>query len=91
MLKVVCNRTDSEIATELHISVHTLADWKKRTEWREATDLYCAEALNEAVHGLQALNRKAVAVLCHAMDDENPRIRLAAARVALEHGLGSMR
>jgi hypothetical protein len=90
-LKFLTNPTDAELAMQLDISVHTIADWKRRPEWSEAVDAIANKQVNETVSEVLAMAPYARQVYQDLMrEDAPPAVRLQAAQAVLRLALRPM-
>jgi|HubBroStandDraft_6_1064221.scaffolds.fasta_scaffold1531697_1 hypothetical protein len=80
-LKFCHNRSDAEIAAHFNVSPYTIADRKRRPEWKEyiraIADTQVAETCNE----LFAMAPYARQVLMDLLNDPSPAIRLKVAQM----------
>jgi uncharacterized protein YjcR len=83
-LKFLLNPTDAELAKQLGISVYTVADWKRRPEWREAVQAIAKKQLGETFDEMTAMAVYAREVVQDLMrKDAPPNVRLQAAQAVL--------
>jgi len=86
-LKYTKNLTDAEIATLFNVSVHTIADWKKRKEWNETIKEMSHRQLGETCNEVRAMAPAAREVLFELLRDGPPAIRLKIAQMICEWGI----
>lgn len=90
ILSFVGNLPDKEIAADMNVSVHTVADWKKRPEWNITIGELSIEMWHDAASRLRFMTSKATKVLAEALDDPDPRIRISAAKFFVERGMSNI-
>lgn len=76
-------------ARRLSIPPRTVARWAKLPDVRDAIAAIRGRAVEDASAGLGAAMRQAVATLRRLLKDEEPRVRLGAARSIIALGLDS--
>jgi hypothetical protein len=78
---------DDKLAVECHVSVHTIADWKKSIIWKAQARVFAAIQARACHRHIVGLARKAVVVIEAGLTDENPKLRLDTAKWILGHSL----
>src|SRR5262245_45341079 len=71
-LKYTYNLTDTQIAEAFNVSVHTIADWKKRPEWAATVQKISGEQFADTYHGVRAMAPAAREVLFELMREGPP-------------------
>jgi hypothetical protein len=80
-LKYARNLTDTELAEHFNVSVHTIADWKKRKQWTETVKGLASDQLYGTYNEVLAMAPVAREALFGLLQDESPAIRLKAAKM----------
>ena len=89
-LKYLANFTDAQLAEQHDVSVHTIADWKRRPEWNEAVKEIANRQMVETCNGVLAMAPSARDVIQELLrQDAPPAIRLKAAQAILRLATGS--
>ena len=89
-LKFLANLTDAELAEQLEVSVHTIADWKRRPEWNEAVREIAHRQMVETSNAVVAMAPFARDVIQELLrQDAPPAIRLKAAHAILRLATGT--
>lgn len=83
-LKFTSNCTDAQLAQLCGISVHTVADWKHRPEWRSEIKSIADRQLAETYHELSAMAPFARQVIQDILREGPPALRLKAAQAVCE-------
>ena len=83
-LKYAKNLTDAELAEPFNVSVHTIADWKKRKQWTETVRELSGHQLGETFNEVRAMAPAAREVLFELLRDAPPAIRLKVAQTICE-------
>jgi hypothetical protein len=78
--KYAKNLTDAEIAALFNVSVHTIADWKKRKEWGETIRELSNRQFSDTYNEVRAMAPAAREVLFELLRDGPPAIRLKIAQ-----------
>src|SRR6266536_849873 len=79
-LKYTKNLADAEIAAFFNVSVHTIADWKKRKQWVETIEELSNRQLGETITEVRAMAPAAREVLFELLREGPPAIRLKIAQ-----------
>jgi putative ATPase subunit gpP of terminase len=79
-LKYTKNLADAEIAELFNVSVHTIADWKKRKEWIETIKELANRQFGDTYNEVRAMAPAAREVLFELLRDGPPAIRLKIAQ-----------
>jgi transcriptional regulator with XRE-family HTH domain len=80
VLKYAKNLTDAEIAEQFNVSVHTIADWKKRKMLVETIKELSHRQLGETFNEVRAMAPAAREVLFELLREGPPAIRLKIAQ-----------
>lgn len=91
VLKFLHNATDAQIAEMFKVSVYTIADWKRRKEWKEGVKAISNEQMSDAYNELSAMGTYAREVLQKLLNDESPSIRLRAAQFLCDYPVRMIR
>ena len=86
-LKYTKNLADAEIAALFNVSVHTIADWKKRKEWIETIKGLSQEQFADTLNEVRAMAPAAREVLFELLRDGPPAIRLKIAQMICQWGI----
>jgi transcriptional regulator with XRE-family HTH domain len=86
-LKYSRNLTDAELAEHFNVSVHTIADWKKRKQWTETVKHIASEQLYGTYNEILAMAPVAREALFELLQDESPAIRLKVAKMICDWAL----
>jgi hypothetical protein len=89
-LKYLANLTDAKLAEQVQVSIHTIADWKRRPEWTQAVHEIANRQLVETSNGLFALAPCACEVIQDLLRDAPPAVRLQTAQMVLRLVLQSV-
>jgi transposase len=89
-LKYLYNLTDAKLAEQLGVSIHTIADWKRRSEWDEAVREIANKQLVETSNAVFAMAPSARDVYQELLRDAPPAVRLKAAHSILKLVLHSI-
>jgi transcriptional regulator with XRE-family HTH domain len=86
-LRYLYNITHAELAEKLGVSVHTIADWKRRPEWDDAVSEIAIRQADATLSELLAMAPYARDVFHELMRDAPPAVRLQAAQAVLRLAL----
>jgi transposase len=79
-MKFLLNLSDAKIAEAFNVSAFTVADWKKRPEWKGAIMAIADKQMAETYSELVAMAPYARQVIQELLQDAPPAIRLRAAQ-----------
>jgi hypothetical protein len=79
-LKYARNLTDAELAEHFNVSVHTIADWKKRKQWTETVKSIASDQLWGTYNEILAMAPVAREALFELLRAESPAVRMKVAK-----------
>lgn len=79
--KFAKNLTDAELADRFEVSIHTIADWKRRPEWKAAVLTASGNQLGETFNEIRAAAPAAREVLFDQLRNGPPGVRLRIAQM----------
>lgn len=75
-----------EIAAELGVSLRTVQNWMQLPEFQERLRISRDSLWTETLDLLIASSKDSVKALAGCLEDENPYVRISAARTLIQHG-----